>query len=58
MYIRLAFAIATSVEPDILIIIIPLVGDGAFARKSFDRIMGDGESGANDSLLLSFHVPH
>ena len=40
MYMRLAFAVATSVEPDILVIDEALsVGDGAFARKSFDRIM-------------------
>lgn len=40
MYVRLAFSIATSVKPDILVIDEALaVGDGAFARKSFDRIM-------------------
>ena len=40
MFMRLAFAVATSVEPDILVIDEALsVGDGAFAKKSFERIM-------------------
>ena len=46
MFMRLAFAVATSVEPDILVIDEALsVGDGAFARKSFDRIMRLKEAG-------------
>lgn len=40
MYVRLAFSVATCVEPDILVVDEALsVGDGEFARKSFDRIM-------------------
>lgn len=54
MYVRLAFSIATSVEPDILIIDEALsVGDGGFARQSFDRIMALKNSGA--TILFCSH---
>ena len=55
MHVRLAFAIATSVDPDILIVDEALsVGDGAFARRSFDRIMRIKERGA--TVLFCSHV--
>lgn len=55
MFVRLAFAVATSVEPDILVIDEALsVGDGAFARKSFDRIMALKENGA--TILFCSHA--
>lgn len=54
MYVRLAFSVATSVNPDILVIDEALsVGDGAFARKSFDRIMELKEKGA--TILFCSH---
>jgi lipopolysaccharide transport system ATP-binding protein len=54
MYVRLAFSIATSVEPEILIIDEALaVGDGVFARKSFDRIMQLKQQGV--TLLFCSH---
>ena len=54
MYVRLAFSIATSVEPDILVIDEALsVGDGAFARKSFDRIMALKDKGV--TILFCSH---
>jgi lipopolysaccharide transport system ATP-binding protein len=54
MYIRLAFAVATSVDPDILVIDEALsVGDGAFARKSFNRIMALKDAGK--TILFCSH---
>lgn len=54
MYVRLAFSIATSVDPDILVIDEALsVGDGAFSRKSFDRIMKLRDSGK--TILFCSH---
>ncbi len=54
MYVRLAFSIAISVDPDILIIDEALsVGDGAFARKSFNRIMQLRDSGK--TILFCSH---
>ncbi|WP_284615594.1 ABC transporter ATP-binding protein [Aquabacterium humicola] len=54
MFVRLAFSMATSVEPDILVIDEALsVGDGQFARKSFDRIMTMKDRGA--TILFCSH---
>lgn len=54
MFMRLAFAVATSVDPDILVIDEALaVGDGAFARKSFDRIMRLRDAGK--TILFCSH---
>lgn len=54
MYMRLAFSIATSVDPDILVVDEALsVGDGEFARKSFDRIMTLKEQGK--TILFCSH---
>ena len=55
MYVRLAFSVATSVDPDILVVDEALaVGDGDFARKSFDRIMIMKDSGK--TILFCSHA--
>lgn len=54
MYVRLAFSVAISVDPDILVIDEALsVGDGAFARKSFSRIMEMRDAGK--TILFCSH---
>ncbi|MDP3875752.1 MAG: polysaccharide ABC transporter ATP-binding protein [Methylobacter sp.] len=55
MYVRLAFSVATSVDPDILVVDEALsVGDGEFARKSFDRIRSMKEAGK--TILFCSHT--
>ncbi|MBI5275306.1 MAG: ABC transporter ATP-binding protein [Burkholderiales bacterium] len=55
MFVRLAFSLATSVEPDVLVVDEALsVGDGEFARKSFDRILAMKERGV--TILFCSHV--
>lgn len=54
MYVRLAFSVAINVNPDILVIDEALsVGDGAFARKSFSRIMQMRDAGK--TILFCSH---
>ena len=54
MFVRLAFPVAISVDPDILVIDEALsVGDGAFARKSFTRIMQMRDAGK--TILFCSH---
>lgn len=57
MFMRLAFAVATAVMPDVLIIDEALsVGDGAFAKKSFDRIMAMKEQGV--TIVFCSHATY
>ena len=54
MFMRLAFSMATSMDPDILVVDEALsVGDGAFARKSYERIMSLKEKGT--TILFCSH---
>ena len=54
MYVRLAFSVATSVDPVVLVVDEALaVGDGQFARKSFDRIMALKKAGT--TILFCSH---
>lgn len=54
MYVRLAFSIAISVDPDILVVDEALsVGDGEFSRKSFDRIIALKDAGK--TILFCSH---
>ncbi len=54
MFVRLAFSVAINVDPDILVIDEALsVGDGAFARKSFTRIMEMRDAGK--TILFCSH---
>jgi homopolymeric O-antigen transport system ATP-binding protein len=54
MYMRLAFSVATQVDPDILIVDeILSVGDGGFREKCFDRIRQFRDSGK--TILMVSH---
>lgn len=54
MFVRLAFSLATSVDPEVLVVDEALsVGDGEFARKSFDRILALRERGT--TILFCSH---
>ena len=55
MFVRLAFAVATSVAPDILVVDEALsVGDEAFQRKCFARLQSIQESGG--TILFVSHA--
>ena len=54
MYMRLAFSVATSVDPDILLVDEVLaVGDSSFQKKCFDRIRSFQKAGK--TIILVSH---
>ncbi|MEO1373630.1 MAG: ABC transporter ATP-binding protein, partial [Cyanobacteria bacterium J06635_10] len=58
MFVRLAFAVAINVEPDILVVDEALaVGDEAFQRKCFSRIQAIQDSGGT-ILFVSHSASH
>ncbi|MBV8762272.1 MAG: ATP-binding cassette domain-containing protein [Deltaproteobacteria bacterium] len=57
MYLRLAFAVAAHLEPEILLVDEVLaVGDARFQRKCLDKMQGVGESGRT-VLFVSHNMP-
>lgn len=57
MYVRLAFAVAAHLEPDILLVDEVLaVGDGAFQKKCLGKIQGIGQSDRT-VLFVSHSLP-
>ncbi|MGM0427354.1 MAG: polysaccharide ABC transporter ATP-binding protein [Thermodesulfobacteriota bacterium] len=54
MYVRLGFSIATSVEPEVLIVDEALsVGDGRFQQKCVERMMGFRKAGR--TIIIASH---
>ena len=58
MYVRLGFAVAVNVDPDVLVIDEVLaVGDERFQRKCMDRIKQFQRGGADDPVRLPLARP-
>lgn len=59
MYVRLAFAVAAHLDPDILVVDEVLaVGDAAFQKKCLGKMQGVAQSGERTVLLVSHNVGH